>query len=192
MRPELLLPESPEDTNPPSEFIECGPRALEISYPSVVEGAAGPPDDAGVAGAVVAFAADLDSALVVLSEYGRSGACGFAITTVEIACLKISCSWLFVSSTTEYLSNERMRPVSFTPLSRYNVMIALSLRAVFKKESWMFCAGLLSTADLLVFGNFTDSSARLLVLAIVHSIAIQPPKILVPAHTCAAQPTPAG
>src|SRR3954464_1305455 len=40
------------------------------------------------------------------------------ITTVEIACLKINCSWLLVSSTTEYLSNERMRPVSFTPLSR--------------------------------------------------------------------------
>ncbi len=40
------------------------------------------------------------------------------ITTVEIACLKMSCSWLLVSSTTEYLSNDRIRPVSFTPLTR--------------------------------------------------------------------------
>ena len=38
--------------------------------------------------------------------------------TVEMACLKISCSWLLVSSTTEYLSKERIRPVSFTPLKR--------------------------------------------------------------------------
>src|SRR5271166_1280247 len=40
------------------------------------------------------------------------------MTTVEIACLKMSCSWLLVSSTTEYLSNDRIRPVSFTPLTR--------------------------------------------------------------------------
>src|ERR1700726_3931126 len=40
------------------------------------------------------------------------------ITIVEIACLKMSCSWLLVSSTTEYLSNDRIRPVSFTPLTR--------------------------------------------------------------------------
>src|SRR5208282_725703 len=41
-----------------------------------------------------------------------------AITTVEIACLKMSCSWLPVSRTTEYLSKDRIRPVSFTPLTR--------------------------------------------------------------------------
>src|SRR6266851_5323316 len=40
------------------------------------------------------------------------------MTTVEIACLKMSCSWLLVSRTTEYLSNDRIRPVSFTPLTR--------------------------------------------------------------------------
>jgi len=40
------------------------------------------------------------------------------MTTVEIACLKINCSWLLVSNTTEYLSNERILPVSLTPLSR--------------------------------------------------------------------------
>jgi hypothetical protein len=126
-----------------------------------VEGVAGPPAEAaGVAGAEVAFAAGLGSALAGLSEYGRSGPCGFAMTTVEIACLKISCSWLFVSSTTEYLSKERIRPVSFTPLSRYNVIVALSLRAVFKKESWMFCAGLFSTADLLIFGNVAAIHGR--------------------------------
>ena len=42
----------------------------------------------------------------------------FPMATVEMACLKISCSWLLVSSTTEYLSKERMRPVSLTPLNR--------------------------------------------------------------------------
>ena len=40
------------------------------------------------------------------------------IATVEIACLKINCSWLLVSRTTEYLSNERIRPVNLTPLSK--------------------------------------------------------------------------
>ena len=52
------------------------------------------------------------------SRYGGKLARGESITTVEIACLKINCSWLLVSSTTEYLSNDRMRPVSFTPLSK--------------------------------------------------------------------------
>src|SRR5438552_12759461 len=56
----------------------------------------------------------------------------------------MSCSWLPVSSTSEYLSKERIRPVSLTPLSRYRVMAVLSLRAVLRKESWMFCAGLFS------------------------------------------------
>jgi len=32
------------------------------------------------------------------------------MATVDMACLKINCSWLLVSSTTEYLSKERMRP----------------------------------------------------------------------------------
>ena len=40
------------------------------------------------------------------------------MATVEIACLKINCSWLLVSSTTEYLSNELIRTVIFTPLKR--------------------------------------------------------------------------
>src|SRR5438105_1282024 len=39
-------------------------------------------------------------------------------TTVLMACLKMSCSWLLLSSTTEYLSKERMRPVSLTPLKK--------------------------------------------------------------------------
>src|SRR5260370_33529495 len=43
---------------------------------------------------------------------------GFEATTVEMACLKMSCSWLLVSSTTEYLSKLLMRPESFTPLIR--------------------------------------------------------------------------
>ena len=37
---------------------------------------------------------------------------------VEIACLKINCSWLLVSSMTEYLSKERIFPDNFTPLRR--------------------------------------------------------------------------
>src|ERR1700688_4095796 len=56
-----------------------------------------------------------------LTAVGRDSRCVCAareITTVEIACLKMSCSWLLVSSTTEYLSNDRIRPVSFTPLTR--------------------------------------------------------------------------
>ena len=40
------------------------------------------------------------------------------MATVEIACLKINCSWLLVSRTTEYLSKERIRPVNLTPLSK--------------------------------------------------------------------------
>ena len=41
-----------------------------------------------------------------------------ATTTVEIACLKISCSWLLDSRISEYLSKLLMRPESFTPLIR--------------------------------------------------------------------------
>ena len=41
-----------------------------------------------------------------------------SITTVEIACLKINCSWLLVSSTREYLSKLLIRPESLTPLRR--------------------------------------------------------------------------
>src|SRR6202012_3632485 len=66
------------------------------------------------------------------------------LTTVEIACLKISCSWLLFSKSTEYLSKERILPVSFTPLTRYIVIGVLSLRTVLRNVSWMFCAGLLS------------------------------------------------
>ena len=40
------------------------------------------------------------------------------LTTVDMACLKISCSWLLFSRSTEYLSNDRIFPVSFTPLTR--------------------------------------------------------------------------
>src|SRR4029077_2044248 len=77
------------------------------------------------------------------------------IATVEIACLKINCSWLLVSSTTEYLSKERIRPVNFTPLNKYIVMLVFSLRAVLRKESWMFCAaGLFSIPDLLGSSNW--------------------------------------
>ena len=66
------------------------------------------------------------------------------LTTVEMACLKINCSWLLFSSNAEYLSNERILPVSLTPLTRYIVIGVLSLRTVLRNVSWMFCAGLLS------------------------------------------------
>jgi len=51
---------------------------------------------------------------------GRCSACITArlLTTVEIACLKINCSWLLFSSSTEYLSKDRIFPVSLTPLTR--------------------------------------------------------------------------
>src|SRR5215831_15560654 len=64
------------------------------------------------------------------------------MTTVEMACLKINCSWLLVSRMSEYLSKLLMRPESFTPLSRYSVIAVLSLRALLRKLSWIFCAGL--------------------------------------------------
>ena len=40
------------------------------------------------------------------------------LTTVEMACLKINCSWLLFSNSTEYLSKDRILPVSLTPLTR--------------------------------------------------------------------------
>src|SRR6202012_3862097 len=66
------------------------------------------------------------------------------LTTVEMACLKINCSWLLFSRRTEYLSKDRIFPVSLTPLTRYIVIGVLSLRTVLRNVSWMFCAGLLS------------------------------------------------
>src|SRR3954452_13604137 len=66
----------------------------------------------------------------------------FEITIVDIACLKISCSWLLASSTTEYLSKLLIRPESFTPLIKYIVRNVLSLRALLRNASCMFCASL--------------------------------------------------
>jgi hypothetical protein len=41
------------------------------------------------------------------------------------------------------------------------VMLNLSLRAVFRKESWIFCAGLLlSIADLLKFFDLQPTNLR--------------------------------
>jgi hypothetical protein len=40
------------------------------------------------------------------------------LTTVDIACLKINCSWLLFSRSTEYLSKDRIFPVSLTPLTK--------------------------------------------------------------------------
>ena len=55
----------------------------------------------------------------LVSECVRCAPCAVRpITTVEMACLKISCSCPLASSTTEYLSKERIRPVNFTPLKR--------------------------------------------------------------------------
>src|SRR5690349_24160379 len=75
------------------------------------------------------------------------------ITTVEMACLKISCSWLLVSRISEYLSKLLMRPESFTPLSRYSVIAVLSLRALLRKLSWIFCAGLSIVSPILRLGR---------------------------------------
>src|SRR5207245_10754602 len=70
------------------------------------------------------------------------------MATVEMACLKINCPWWLVSSTTEYLSKERIRPVNFTPLRRQMGMLVRSLRAVLRKEDRIFCDGLCCIADL--------------------------------------------
>ena len=58
-----------------------------------------------------------------------------AVVTVEMACLKISCSWLLASSTTEYLSNPLIFPISRTPPSRNIVTSILSRRIVLRYTS---------------------------------------------------------
>src|ERR1700722_1194243 len=59
------------------------------------------------------------TAAALVSVCGACPTCvGRPMTMVEMACLKINCSWPLASSTTEYLSKERMRPVSLTPLRR--------------------------------------------------------------------------
>src|SRR5262249_3919162 len=67
----------------------------------------------------------------------------FTVVTVEIACLKINCSWLFASRMTEYLSNPLIFPINFTPLIRKTVTGALSRRTVLRYTSWMFWDGVL-------------------------------------------------
>ena len=54
------------------------------------------------------------------SADGRTSpkATGRPLTTVEMACLKINCSCALFSKRTEYLSKERILPVSLTPLTR--------------------------------------------------------------------------
>src|SRR5881396_3630354 len=65
---------------------------------------------------------------------GGGGGAGatFAVVTVEIACLKINCSWLFASRMTEYLSNPLIFPINFTPLMRKTVTGSFSRRTVLR------------------------------------------------------------
>jgi len=53
----------------------------------------------------------------------------------ETECLKMSCSWVFVSSTMEYLSNERTFPETFAPFSRWTVMCFPPASAMFRNDS---------------------------------------------------------
>src|SRR6266852_3190739 len=89
----------------------------------------------------------------------------FTVTTVEMACLKINCSWLLVSRMSEYLSKLLMRPESFTPLSRYSVIAVLSLRALLRKLSWIFCAGLSIVSPIYGRAGTPSGAVR---LSIVH------------------------
>ena len=96
-------------------FLGCDLRKPKTPYPSLPEAlaadaVAGADEDAVPVPAAAAFP----------SECATCAPCGSVrpITTVEMACLKINCSCPLASSTTEYLSKERMRPVNFTPLSR--------------------------------------------------------------------------
>src|SRR5580658_1918806 len=96
-------------------FLGCDLRNPETPYPSVPEALAAE----AVAGAAEDAAPVADAAFPS-EECAACTLCGVVrpITTVEMACLKINCSCPLASRTTEYLSKERIRPVSFTPLSR--------------------------------------------------------------------------
>ena len=85
------------------------PRTPYPSVPEAVAAEAAAGDD-DVAGAAAGFASEC--AKCVPCDPTRP------ITMVEMACLNINCSCPLASSTTEYLSKERMRPVNFTPLNR--------------------------------------------------------------------------
>ena len=56
--------------------------------------------------------------------------------SAETECLKINCSWFFVSSAMEYLSKERTFPETFAPLSRWTVICLPAACATFKNDSW--------------------------------------------------------
>src|ERR1044072_4182513 len=71
---------------------------------------------------------------------------------VEMACLKISCSWEPDSSRTENLSKLRMRPVSLAPFKRYTTTEVFSRRTVFRKASWIFCGACLPSDMLETWG----------------------------------------
>ena len=69
---------------------------------------------------------------------------------VEIACLKMSCSWLLVSRTTEYLSKERMRPVRLNSADQINGDIRCVLyEPCQKKNPEYFAPACCPSADLL-------------------------------------------
>src|SRR6266702_6191444 len=74
------------------------------------------------------------SVAAVCGTGGGGGGAGaaLAVVTVEIACLKINCSWLFDSRMTEYLSNPLIFPINFTPLMRKTVTGSFSRRTVLR------------------------------------------------------------
>jgi len=80
---------------------------------------------------------------------------------VEMACLKISCSWEPDSSRTENLSKLRMRPVSLAPLRRYTTTEVFSRRTVLRNASWMFCGACLPSDMLKPGGGIVDRAVAM-------------------------------
>src|SRR5579872_1306632 len=91
--------------------VASRPTRIARSWPADVNLSCYSSDDSVGTGGPGTCCDDAEAAEPCAEEWN-----GLDTTTVEIACLKISCSWLLVSRTTEYLSKLFMRPESLTPL----------------------------------------------------------------------------
>ena len=80
------------------------------------------------------------------------------VTTVEMACLKTSCSRWPDSSMTANLSKLLMRPVNLTPLIRKTVTGSFSLRRWLRKTSCILCGCF--SMDSLTFLNTLQVQGR--------------------------------
>jgi len=70
-------------------------------------------------------------------DWHRSVHCLFLQQTsrAETECLNTRCSWVFVSSTMEYLSNERTLPEIFAPFNKWTVRCLPPASAPLKNDS---------------------------------------------------------